>query len=495
MKRKIAATIAFLLTVAMLTTNIKILKAQATTKLKIVSDVSELGPANATGQTFTVRCVIENVSLLYGVDIQVGWTTEYIEYVSHQKHIPKGTGSGQWPDGILYPPTVPVKDDVDESASMPGAEPGTMYWLAEASMAPAAKFNGTGVAFEMTFRVKKHPMIYDSHIYVNVTGSTLANFYGEPIEHEIVNLHIILHGIPQPQGPTLEISSINYKGPVPHIFDINVSIRNLDPYWDLGGFDIKIKYDPKLLEATKVIADPDGWFASFWSDIMIIKNETNNADGIVWLAVLGIPYENGTHVEPYGDATLCTITFKANASAPIEKLADLFSLAAFPHPERPEPPFNNSDCSVPIPFTVVNGFANIIGITEYEPLPGYVVTIESNSSISSIEFTPRVPLLLFDATGAEGYVGYCNITIPKDFMWSTDGWILLIDGWRATPTITENGQNTYIYFELPGGLHSVALITSNVIPESATSLQWFLTAITALMITITIAMRMKKHSK
>lgn len=495
MKRKIAATIVFLLlTVAILTTNIKILRAQApTTKLKIVSDVSELGPANATGQTFTVRCIIENVSLLYGIDIQVGWTTEFIEYVSHQKHIPKGTGAGQWPDGVLYSPTIPVKDDVDESASMPGAEPGTMYWLAEASMAPAPKFNGTGVAFEMTFRVKKHPIIYDSDIYVNVTSSTLADFYGNPIEHEIVNLHIILHGIPQPPGPTLEISSVNYKGPVPYTFDINVSIRNLDPYWDLGGFDIKIKYDPKILKATKVIADPDGWFASFWDEIMIIKNETDNINGVAWVTVLGIPYENGTHTEPYGDATLCTITFEANASAPIEKLTDPFSLAAFPHPERSEPPFNNSDSSVPIPFTVVNGFANIIGMIEYEPLPGYIVTIESNSSISSIEFTPGVPLLLLSVTGVEGNVGYCNITIPKDFMWSIDGWIILIDGQKVTPIITENGQNTYVYFEIPGGLHSVAIITSNVIPELITPLQWLLITLTTLV--ITTAIPIKKHSK
>jgi hypothetical protein len=443
--------------------NVSKVNASSETYLKIVSDVTELGPENVEGQNFTVRCIIENVTNLYGVDIQIGWTTEYIRYVNHTKMIPVETHPG----GILYSSTVPVKDDVDENASMPGAAPGTMYWVAEASMAPAASFNGTGTAFEMTFQVKKQPIFFDSHIYINITSSTLSDKSGSPIDHTQVNLHILLHGRPQPAGPTINISSINYKGSVPYTFDVNVSILNLDPYWDLGGFDIKVSYDPQVLEATSIIADPDGWFANFWSNTLIIKNETNNDIGRAWAAVLGLPYENGTHTEPYGNATLCTISFKAYASGPIEKLSDAYSLAAYPHPERPEPPFNNAEWSVPIPFNVTQGFANVIGVMEHTPLTGYIVTTESNSSVSPIFFKLGIPTLIFNVTGVEGYTGYCNITIPKSFMWSTveDGWIVLVDGQMVTPTITEDAENTYVYFTYSHSTHNISIITTSVVPE------------------------------
>jgi len=436
--------------------------ASSETYLKIVSDVTELGPENMEGKNFTVSCIIENVTKLYGVDIQIGWTTEYIEYVSHKKMIPLNTNPG----GILYSPTIPVMDQVDETASMPGAAPGTMYWLAEASMLPASSFNGTGVAFEMVFRVKKHPVLFDSHIYVNITSSTLADSNGYPIDHNQVNLHILLHGRQQPAGPTINISSINYKGSVPYTFDVNVSILNLDPYWDLGGFDIKVSYAPQVLEATSIIADPDGWFASFWGNTLIIKNETDTSVGRAWVSVLGLPYENGTHTEPYGNATLCTISFKAYASGPIEKLLDAYSLAAYPHPERSEPPFNNSEYSVPIPFNVTQGFANVIGVIEHMPLTGYIVVTESNSSVSPIFFEPAERTLIFNVTGVEGYTGYCNITIPKSFMWSPEGeWIVLVDDQQVTPTITEDEENTYIYVTYSHSTHSISIIATWAVPE------------------------------
>ncbi len=437
--------------------------AQTTTNVKIMSDITELGPDDATGTTFKVNCTVENVTNLYGVDIQINWTTEYIEYVSHIKTIPRNT----YPKGILYSPTIPVKNDVDETASMPGSAPGTMYWLAEASMLPAWKFNGTGTAFEMTFRVKNHPMFVDSYIIIQITSSTLADHLGNPMEHNKINCTILLHGRPQPPGPEIHISSVSYKGTVPYTFDIDISILGLDAYWDLGGYDIQLGYDPELMQATSISVDPDGWFASFWNETLVVMQNIDNTQGKVWVALLGIPGANGTHTEPYGDATLFRVTFTAYASGPIQKIYDPFSLAAFPHPERPEPPFNNSDYSVPIPFTVTEGFANIIGITDHTPLPGYTVTTESNSYIPSIWFEPGVPMLLFNVTGAEGYSGYCNVTIPKSFMWSEsiDKWFVLIDGLKITPTITEDAQNTYVYFTYKHSTHYVTIVTSYAVPE------------------------------
>jgi hypothetical protein len=465
-----------------------IAKAAGTT-LTIVQSITELGPQNAVGTNFTVSCFIENVAELYGVDIQIGWTTEYIEYVSHVKMIPANTSAG----GLLYSPTIPVSDQVDETASMPGSEPGTMYWLAEASMG-APKFNGNGTAFNMTFRVKNHPMGADSHIYINVTSSTLANFGGSPISHTITNAHILLHARPQPAGPTIQVASVSHKGAVPYAFQTNVSILNLDSYWDLGGYDIQLTYSPEVIQAALITVDPDGWFASFWpGGPFIVKNETDNDAGIVWVALIGLPDSDGTHSPPSGNATLFTVDFTALASGPLEiETESPRYLAGYPHPERSESPYDNQDVAIPIPYNATDGLANIVGVTAHSIL-SHIVTTESNSSVSSIFFTPGVPMLYFNVTGANGHTGFCNITIPKNFMWSTiaDGWFVLVNGELVQPQIVTDATNTYIYFTYHHSRNNVTIVTSNAIPEFYTSM-FAITLLTATAIGLALRRKLTK---
>jgi hypothetical protein len=472
MKEKLWIVISCLAIAAMFAAAIpRIPKAYAfETTLELYSDVTELGPENAVNTTFTVECIVENVTDLYGVDIQIGWTTEYIAYVSHVKKIPID-GTPPHPDGIMYKNTMPVMDQVDETASMSGSEPGTMYWLAEASLSPAKSFNGTGIAFEMTFKVKKHPVLLDSDIYINFTSSTLSGRdagIAYPIDHQVINKHILLHGQSQPSGPKIEISSIEYKGPVPHIFDVDVSILNLSSYWDLGGYDIQLTFSAEVLQATEIAVDPEGWFASFWPNgIYAVVNETDNTNGKIWVVVLGLPSGNSTHTAPHGSAKLFTVTFNSTASgAPIHKIEDPFSLAAFPHPERPESPFANSPTSVPIPYNATDGSVNIVGVIQHV-LEGYTVTTVSNSSVSSIYYKLGVPMLLFNVTGVHGYQGFCNVTIPKNFMWSitSDGWFVLVDGEKVNPIITSDNTNTYIYFTYQQSKHYISIITTSTVPE------------------------------
>jgi hypothetical protein len=356
-----------------------------------------------------------------------------------------------------------------------------MYWLAEASMAPAAPFNGTGIAFNMTFTVKKHPIGMDAHIYINITSSTLAHVSGSAISHSKINAHIILHARPQPAGPTIEVSSVNYKGTVPYTFQANVSMLNLNAYWDLAGYDLQLTYEPEILQATEVVIDPDGWFESFWpGGIFIVKQEIDNTAGRVWVTVLGLPDLNGTHIAPYGSATLFRINFTALASGPLEIITEPPRyLAGYPHPERPEPPYNGEETGVPIPYNATDGMANIVGVTQHT-ISGYMIITESNSSISSVFFQPGVPMLYFNATGVDGHTGYCNVTIPKDFMWSTitDGWFVFVNGRIVQPEITSDGTNTYIYFSYNHSKLNILILTTNVIPEFDTPI--FIIAMLAL---------------
>ena len=83
---------------------------------------------------------------LYGLDIQFSWDHTLLEYVSHTVTIPVE----DHPDGLLYEPTMVVKDEVDATA-------GT-YWLGYVSMSPAEAFNcpdKNGTVFTMTFKVVK----------------------------------------------------------------------------------------------------------------------------------------------------------------------------------------------------------------------------------------------------------------------------------------------------------------------------------------------------
>jgi len=148
----------------------------STPKPKLYVDPASV--TGAVGSTFTINVKISDVTDLYGVDIQFTWDPTIIRYVSHQKHIPVET----YPDGILHSPTVPVKDDVDESASMPGAAPGTRYWLAEASMIPADPFSGDGIVFNMTFEV-----VDVGSCLLEIVSSTLSDSSGNPIDHDVVN--------------------------------------------------------------------------------------------------------------------------------------------------------------------------------------------------------------------------------------------------------------------------------------------------------------------
>ena len=155
------------------------------TKVRVVPELTEL--SHITGQEFTIQVEVYNVTNLYGFDIQLSWNTTYIEYVSHTVHIPVET----YPDGILHEPVMKVKDKVDETASMPDSAPGTTYWLSYSSRYPADLFNGTGIAFEMTFRGASES---DVTVFLRFTSTDLSDKKGRVIPHDSIDGTVIIHG-------------------------------------------------------------------------------------------------------------------------------------------------------------------------------------------------------------------------------------------------------------------------------------------------------------
>jgi hypothetical protein len=282
--------------------------ALAATTVSIEPSPQTFGPASCVGTEFDINIWIRDVTALYGVDIQIGWDTIYLAYVSHTKKIPVES----FPDGILHTPTIPVKNQVDETASMPGSEVGTMYWLAEAAMLPALQFDGDGIAATMRFRIVKQPDQGsgepDVTTYIHITGATLADTVGLPIPCTLVDgeINILAMPVAPPKPVLLRIDPDEYSGkPACTNFESNIllsstndgtDIIDLDPKNDVAGFDIVYNFDPTMLEAVSCTIDPDGWFAAFWPNgLLTVKNEIDNVAGTIWIVFLGIPGDLGVH--------------------------------------------------------------------------------------------------------------------------------------------------------------------------------------------------------
>jgi hypothetical protein len=199
---------------------------------------------NATGQQFTIAVKIVNVVNLYGFDIQFKWDTKYLEYVSRSVRVPKD----DYPDGVLYKPILPIKDEVNTTA-------GT-YWIAIASMWPAPTFNGSGTAFTMTFRVKYHPVQPepDANITLELYSTELAAIGGNPIPHYRQNGKVILYALPAPvQKHDIAVLSVNPLKTIVgqgYTMNINVTVANQGDYTET--FNITIYANTTTIQTRQV---------------------------------------------------------------------------------------------------------------------------------------------------------------------------------------------------------------------------------------------------
>jgi len=254
---------------------------------------------NATGQQFTIAVKIVNVVNLYGFDIQFKWDTKYLEYVSRSVRVPKD----DYPDGVLYKPILPIKDEVNTTA-------GT-YWIAIASMWPAPTFNGSGTVFTMTFRVKYHPVQPepDANITLELYSTELAAIGGNPIPHYRQNGKVILYALPAPvQKHDIAVLSVNPLKTVVgqgYTMNINVTVANQGDYTETFNITIYANTNPietKQITLTKGASttitytwNTAGFIKgnyTLWAYAWSVQGETDTADntfvdGWVVVALVG----------------------------------------------------------------------------------------------------------------------------------------------------------------------------------------------------------------
>ncbi len=136
-----------------------------------------------------------------------------------------------------------------------------------------------------------------------------------------------------PPSATLKVEPSPAKGLVRGYFEVNVTISNLDVYWDMAGFDIKLCYNTTMLNATEVRL---GDFATRFNLTWEIVKEINDPEGYAYLScmwdIAHLTPETRPH--PYGNGTLFTIRFLVTAEGQGNltfEFPSVAALAAFPN--------------------------------------------------------------------------------------------------------------------------------------------------------------------
>jgi len=299
-------------------------KAQSSTVVRMIPEKSKIGPDDV-GSTFKLAVVVENVVDLYGFDIQLNWTTNIIEYVDHTTTVPRTSYPAPNPpspyEGALNPPTLPIKDIVDEADAIPDAEPGTMAWFAYASLGALQGQTGSATIVVFTFKVTSPPV--SEPIVFHFVKVDLSNMAGQPI------------------------------------------------------------------------------------------------------------------------------------------------------------PYTALDLTIPV------GTEHTVTVDETE----FTIKILSNSTVKNLQLHAPEPKITFNVTGPAGSAGFCNVTIPKSLIWTTDSWTVLVDGQPATFSITEDAENTYVYITYQHSEHEITIEGTDIVAEFGNILPIMLLAFAAVLLTIVEAQK------
>ena len=174
-----------------------------------------------------------------------------------------------------------------------------------------------------------HPVEGETYIYNNFRSTSVA----------IVSL------IPEPA--TLKVEPSPAKGL--REFEVNVTINELDAYWDMAGFDITLHYNTTMLDVVNVELGP---FALNYNLTFQIIKEVNDEEGYIQMAYVwdfvNIPLEE--RPTPSGSGVLFTITFKVTAEGEDQITFANVDLATFSNATK-----WCTESPIPIKYEVVHG--------------------------------------------------------------------------------------------------------------------------------------------
>ena len=275
----------------------------------------------------------------------------------------------------------------------------------------------------------------------------------------------------------------------------------------VGGIEVHVTWNSSLLtptSATNQVTLPGGAF--YGASLLYTLNGFYDANGN---KVNAAPYTNATHWEVAG----------ASTTGPWSGSGGMIAQITF-QIDQQTPPFVT--CPIAIDFTdMVDGnehevslgasqnavYTNLAVSTipetiNFAGVGSFVVTIDTDSNLTvpaNMDFqnyTSGGASFDFNVTT---YDGFCNVTVPNNFMWSipTTSWTVLVDGLSppsSDMSITYDSTNAYIWLNFTSGSHTIFIESTNVVPEyaSMTSLMLVLMTMTLAGAAATISLRKKK---
>jgi hypothetical protein len=252
----------------------------------------------------------------------------------------------------------------------------------------------------------------------------------------------------QTETPTLSVSPPEIVRQIGIGDNFTIEITGEDINFSLSGDTIgmSLEWDPKVLNVTSVDKMQVGsFFVDYPTGYMTIPGNI----GPGWADLPSIAVD--TAAGNVGSGVLYTVEFQVvgYGSTSIN-----FIIPSIVHPPGNEiiPAVNNGSVTLMSKFT--------------KEVEGYIVEIDSNSTISGFNFDRTNMEISFNVTGVNGAIGYCNATIPKGLLSANDTcpWRIFVNGMNITDRtiIHENATHTFIDFTYS---HSTQKVQIMVIPE------------------------------
>jgi hypothetical protein len=248
--------------------------------------------------------------------------------------------------------------------------------------------------------------------------------------------------------PTLAITPSKYTAShVGETFDINVTLNDLDAQWNMTYAEFKLSYDNNSLQVLNV---KEGDFLSMFGDTTFNHTEVDE------YIKMNITLTPTTYA--YGSGTLATITFNVTTFPRLSKLSlNDTKLLDFETKE--------------VLHKVQHGYYQLHEILVHPIVWNtetfYVITV-SNASVTPVPmaFDQQHMLLHFNVTSYNNTIGFVNITIPRDLLYSSPSdWFVIVNGEKVDVTVVENATHASLYFTFSLSSKTVYVLGTSVIPE------------------------------
>jgi hypothetical protein len=247
---------------------------------------------------------------------------------------------------------------------------------------------------------------------------------------------------------------------------LNITIKAKD-FANLNTWQTGLIFDPTVLECQAIYADldiPDDVFDILapGNSTLGLKGAIDNTLGEVSLTAVAVTGSIGVTGQSGQSYTLMIAKFKLKESGTFEiHLKDTALLTPYPD-------------AFHIPMSIIDAYTPTWNSLDYQIIIQTNSTGADDTSIKQHNFTQSEGTISFiinspperNFNGTSTYtIGYCNVTIPKSFMWGD--FTVYVDNIQTTYNIASNDTHNSLYltYSHTGLPRTIKIKATGVIPE------------------------------